>query len=218
MIRICAVKRTVAAAASTISRHRQFAKHEARHENRIDAGDRGGFGRREHAAIDAAEDDDRRAERPQAAHRRAQEALEIERLAGAEIAVPRAPDHIARDQSGDQQAGQDAGRIEPRHRFLRRRAIDDHRDARRDDDVDGADRGDQAGGERLRIAGLDASPDTSPCRWSRPRPRSTPEIAPKIVAVPTVVTPRLPRTEPTPPWTKSTSRCATLPRPISSPA
>ena len=45
-----------------------------------------------------------------------------------------------------------------------------------------------------------------------------PEIAPKIAEVPTVVTPRLPRTEPTPPWTKSTSRCATLPRPINSPA
>ena len=46
----------------------------------------------------------------------------------------------------------------------------------------------------------------------------TPEIAPKIAEVPTVVTPRLPRTLPTPAWTTSTSRCATLPRPISSPA
>ena len=45
-----------------------------------------------------------------------------------------------------------------------------------------------------------------------------PEIAPKIAEVPTAVTPRLPRTEPTPACTKSTSRCATLPRPINSPA
>jgi len=46
----------------------------------------------------------------------------------------------------------------------------------------------------------------------------TPEIAPKIVATPTVVTPRLPRTEPTPACTKSTSLLATEPRPINSPA
>jgi hypothetical protein len=46
----------------------------------------------------------------------------------------------------------------------------------------------------------------------------TPEIAPKIVAVPTVVIPRLPRNGPTPLCTKSTRRCATLPRPINSPA
>jgi len=46
----------------------------------------------------------------------------------------------------------------------------------------------------------------------------TPEIAPKIADVPTVVTARLPRTEPTPPCTKSTRRWATLPRPINSPA
>ena len=45
-----------------------------------------------------------------------------------------------------------------------------------------------------------------------------PEIAPKIAEVPTAVTPRLPRIEPTPPCTKSTKRWATLPRPISSPA
>ena len=45
-----------------------------------------------------------------------------------------------------------------------------------------------------------------------------PEIAPKIAEVPTVVRPRLPRTEPTPACTTSTIRPATLPRPISSPA
>jgi hypothetical protein len=45
-----------------------------------------------------------------------------------------------------------------------------------------------------------------------------PEIAPKMADVPTVVTARLPRTDPTPDWTKSTSRCATVPRPMSSPA
>ena len=39
-----------------------------------------------------------------------------------------------------------------------------------------------------------------------------------LAEVRTAVTPRLPRTEPTPPCTKSTSRCATLPRPINSPA
>lgn len=45
-----------------------------------------------------------------------------------------------------------------------------------------------------------------------------PEMAPNIAAAPTVVTPRLPRTVPTPACTKSTSLWATLPRPISSPA
>ena len=45
-----------------------------------------------------------------------------------------------------------------------------------------------------------------------------PEMAPKIADVPTVVTPRLPGTRPTPACTKSTMRCATLPRDISSPA
>ena len=55
--------------------------------------------------------------------------------------------------------------------------------------------------------------------WARmPREELTPEIAPKIADVPTVVTPRLPRVAPIPLWTTSTRRCATLPRPISSPA
>jgi len=43
-------------------------------------------------------------------------------------------------------------------------------------------------------------------------------MAPNSVAVPTVVTPSPPRTEPVKPCMKSTSRCATLPRPINSPA
>jgi len=46
----------------------------------------------------------------------------------------------------------------------------------------------------------------------------TPEIAPKIVAVPTVVKPRLPRAPPMPACMTSPKRAATLPRPMSSPA
>ena len=49
--------------------------------------------------------------------------------------------------------GNNASRIQPRHRFLGGRAIDDHRNARRNDHVDRADRGDQSGGEGLRITG-----------------------------------------------------------------
>jgi len=45
-----------------------------------------------------------------------------------------------------------------------------------------------------------------------------PEMAPKIADVPTAVTPKLPGTRPTPDCTKSTMRCATDPRDISSPA
>ena len=45
-----------------------------------------------------------------------------------------------------------------------------------------------------------------------------PEIAPKTVAVPTVVTPSAPGTPATKECTKSTRRCETVPRDISSPA
>ena len=50
----------------------ELAKDEARHERSIDTGDRGGLGGREHAAVDAAENDHRRAKRPYPAHCRAE--------------------------------------------------------------------------------------------------------------------------------------------------
>ena len=46
----------------------------------------------------------------------------------------------------------------------------------------------------------------------------TPEIAPKIVEAPIVVIAMLPGAEPTPACTKLTSRAATLPRAMISPA
>src|SRR5262245_41486996 len=116
MMRICPVNRTVAAAASTMSRQAssrhtkagtnaaELAEHESSDEGGVDAGDRGCLGRREHAAIDATEDDDRGAERPQAAAGRAQEARALERFARPEVLTFRAPDHIGRQHGRDHQA------------------------------------------------------------------------------------------------------------------
>ena len=137
-----------------MSRPAQLAKNECGDECRVDAGDGSGLGRREHAAVNAAENDDRRAQRPHAAARGMQKVLEVERLAGAEILALGAPDDVSRDHDRDEQAGDHAGGVEPRNRFLSGRPIDDHRDAGRDHHVDRADSGDQTGGEGFRIAGL----------------------------------------------------------------
>ena len=131
----------------------KLAEHDCGDERGVDAGDRGGFGRREHTAVDAAEDDDRGAQRPQAAAERGEEDFEPERLARPEVLAPRPKHDVEREHGRDHEARQHAGGIEARHRLLRRRAVHDHRDAGRDDHVDRADRGDEAGDERLRVAG-----------------------------------------------------------------
>src|ERR1017187_1328957 len=130
----------------------ELAKNKPSDEGGIDAGDRRRLGRREHAAIDAAENDERHAERPDAAHGRMQEMIELERLAGADAVAPGKPHDIGREHERQHQARHHAGRIESRYRFLGRCAVDDHRNTGRDDDVDRTDRGDQAGGEVFRIA------------------------------------------------------------------
>ena len=67
MMRIWPVNSTVEAAGFDDVAPAELAENEGGDETGIDAGDGGGLGRREHAAIDAAEDDDRGAQRPQAA-------------------------------------------------------------------------------------------------------------------------------------------------------
>jgi hypothetical protein len=81
-----------------------------------------------------------------------QEAVEAEGFAGADAVAVRVPHHVQSEHQRQHEARQHAGGIEARYRFLRRRAIDDHRDAGWNDDVDRADRGDEASGEMLRIA------------------------------------------------------------------
>ena len=55
-----------------------------------------------------------------------QKAREIERLAGAEIFALRPPDDIGRDHDRDHEPRDDAGGIEPRDGFFRRRPVNDH--------------------------------------------------------------------------------------------
>ena len=62
--------------------------------------------------------------------------------------------HIERVDQADQQARQDAGGEQRDRRLLRRQRIEDHRDRRRDDDGDGARRGDQPDREALVVAVL----------------------------------------------------------------
>ena len=66
----------------------------------------------------------------------------------------RVDQEIDRDQHPDQDSGHDPRQEQPRHRLLRRYAVDDHGDRWRDDGGDGAAGSDQAAGEHRRVAAL----------------------------------------------------------------
>ena len=124
------------------------------HKQRIDDGDAGGLGRREHAAIDAAEDHGERADRPARLLGRLPDRLP------ARFGAERNAFHpgIAHDEGGiddaDEKARQDAGGEQLHGGLLRRDRVKDHRDRRRDDDGDRARGGDQAHGKALVVAAL----------------------------------------------------------------
>ena len=127
-------------------------------DQRIDARDRAGLGRGEHAGQDAADDDqrceqagpcrsDRMPQRAQIEARRHLAQLRILRVIGVEL-------HGRHQREADQDAGDDAAEEQPADRDLRDRAIDDHRHARRDDRAHRPGGRDQGGGEARLVAGL----------------------------------------------------------------
>ena len=135
---------------------RQLAVDEQPDEDGVEDGDHGGLGRREEPPVDAAEDDDRSHERPKPV---------LERL---EQRVPRAALEIFRHghvpaeeevHGGEPHRDHDAGHYPGEEHFgdglLPRHRIDDHRDARGDDDAHapGGRRG------RSRIALAESPPD-----------------------------------------------------------
>ena len=105
------------------------------HASCVDAGNGGRFRGRENAAVNSAQDDNGSAKRPQTTDDGMQETFPIKRLARAEAVAPRPPDDVCSEHPRNQQARQNAGSVKPRHRFLGGRAVDDHWDTRRDDDV-----------------------------------------------------------------------------------
>src|SRR5207237_7300616 len=113
------------------------------------------------------------AESPDAASQGPEEGVDVELVPALEAMALRVPDDVDGDQRGNEQPGQHARRVQAWYRFLRRGAVDDHRDRRRDDDVDRAHGGDEPGGERLRIV---RAPHGRPQRLAygrygrRPRP------------------------------------------------
>ena len=162
----------------------------ARHDGSVNTRDRGRFGRRKQSAVDASQNDKRSAERPDTAPRRARTAL----AKGSPFRS--LPGGRGTSRRGQKSCEQESGKHPP-HRDAApircRRAIYDHRHARRNDDVDRTDSRDKSGGKGFRyparrIAGYITLPIVAT------HAALAPEIAPKIADVPTVVTPRLPRT------------------------
>ena len=121
-------------------------------EDRVDAGDARRLGGREDPGIDAAEDDPRCAERPDAGFAGPQEFPHLEGAAFADIAAGGVPVDVAAHHQRHQEARKDAGDEQMRHRLLGGRAVEDHADRRRDDDGDGAGGGQHAGREFLVVA------------------------------------------------------------------
>ena len=92
----------------------ELAEYEGGDESGVDTGNGSSLGRREHAAINAAENDDRGAQSPQAAAGGTQKSSTVERLASAEVAALRPPYDIEREHAGNHQARHDASGVEPR--------------------------------------------------------------------------------------------------------
>src|SRR5712671_4670986 len=122
------------------------------HHQRVDSRDPGGFGRCEDAAIDAAEDHERRTERPAGLLGGGPDFRPRRPLAGRDLAGAGVEDDVDRVDEPDQQARQDAGREQRDRGLLRRHAVEDHRDGGRNHHRDGARRSDQADRETVPIA------------------------------------------------------------------
>ena len=128
--------------------------HHHGHEQRIDHRDAGGLGRREDAAVDAAEDHHDGADRPARLLGRGPDRLPARRRGQRHHLDAGVDQHVDGIDKSDQQARQDAGGEQRDRRLLRRQRIEDHRDRRRDDDRDGARRRDQPDREALVVAVL----------------------------------------------------------------
>ena len=125
---------------------------EQRDDDGIQAGHARGLGRRKYPGIDAAEDDDRQAQRPAPLPGGLSHVRKRELAAFADAETARGVIDVERHQRGHQQAGQDAADEQVADRFLGRDAVEDHGDRRRDDDVDGAGRRQESARDRDRIA------------------------------------------------------------------
>ena len=123
-------------------------------EQRIDHRDAGGLGRREHAAVNAAENNDDGADRPARLLGRGPDILPARRRRQRHHFDPRIDHHVDRVDDADQKARQDASGEQLYRRDLRRHCIKNHRDRRRNDHRDGAGRRDQAHRKALAVAVL----------------------------------------------------------------
>ena len=121
---------------------------------RVDHRDRGGLRRREHARVDAADDDHREARR-QAGALQGLEACGPVRLGlRSDAQLPRLPHAVEREQHQDHQPRADTGDEQVTHRGTGRDAIDDHADGGRNQqrDIGGID--DQRDGELVTVTGF----------------------------------------------------------------
>ena len=133
--------------------HRQFPVDEDAHEDRVEDGHDGGFGRREQTGVDAAQNDDGREDGPEAVTQGVDEGLEgpVEAVG---FEVPAQEEVHDAQAHGDEYAGDDAGHEHLGDALLARHAVDDHRDAGRDDDADAAGGGGGGGGVTDVVAAL----------------------------------------------------------------
>src|SRR5262249_53709690 len=109
----------------------ELAVDEHRDHDGVDAGETGRFGRRGQAAVNAAEDDDRRQQRPDRILEVDDDVLALDRSRDGNFLDPRIPHYVDRERDADQDAGGKAGEKQLRYRLLRRDSVDDHRDRRR---------------------------------------------------------------------------------------
>src|SRR4029078_6017184 len=131
---------------------RRFAIDEIADDDRVDAGDAGGFRRREHARIDAAEYDGDVADGPDAVPRGEQEFFEREFSALHDSDAPRMIIDVNTKHSGQQKTRADAGGEQLDNRGIRGDAINDHGDRRRNEIVERAFRRNQRRGKPLAVS------------------------------------------------------------------
>lgn len=110
------------------------------------------FGDGHKAAVDPDQHDKRHRHRRRGAPGQAQAQGERERRLGGEILAPGVVQHPQKERPRLQQAGQDAGEKQPRHRLLGDDAIEDQRQRGRDNDADRARGAEDAEREPARIA------------------------------------------------------------------
>ena len=135
-------------------RQLERAEHQKLQDDRVEHAGGGRLGRAEHAAIDAADDDHRKAERPDR-HLDRVHALGPARLRLGGHAFDRGVDHrVGREQDEQQQTWPDAGDEQLGDRGRGHHAVDDHADRGRDQEGDVARVDDQGEDEAVLVARL----------------------------------------------------------------